>query len=163
MSEFDAVSRKFQALSRDLGGAGLRGVVTRVSVAAKKDIDAKVVRDLGSDRKFSNWGKFKFGSGFDLTSDSTSVVKPRPVGPWFVLEQGRKGKADAFPKGRRRRKVYKTPWGLRTATRASPWRSGKTKGKGTLTDATKEIGKRTPERIEAETLRAIGKHFRRGG
>lgn len=161
MSTFPEVAAKVDALRRDLDGPALRKITTSVAVDAKRDVDHEVVRDLGPDRKMSGWGRFKFGSGFELLNDHTAELKPRPPGPWNVLEHGRKAKPAGQPK-RGKRKVYRTPHGLRTATKAHPFRQGATRGHKTWSIATRTIAARTPERVHEHTQTAIARRFTRG-
>jgi len=164
VSDFDALAaklgRQVAAIGQEMSGSGQRSILTKVSVEAKKDVDKEVVASLGGDRKFSNWG-VRFGSGFEVVSDSRSELKPRPLGPWLVLEKGRKGKAAAYPRGRRRRKVYRTPWGPRVATQANPWRSGKTAGRKVWTKAGKPIVSETPKRFRREINKGLLRALRK--
>ena len=130
-----------------------------MAFAAKGDVQEEIRRDLGGDLRMSGWRRVKFDAGFDVTSDHTAVLSPRPTAPWKVLEDGRSGKEAAFPKGRRRRKVYRTPVGLRTATSERPWRSGKTRGKNTMGRATVVIARKTPERVHKHTTAVLRRHF----
>ena len=147
---------KFAKLADQLTGPALRRITNKVSLAAKKDVESEIRSDIGADMRMSNW-KVKFGAGYRLTSDSNSILQPRPPGPWQVLEFGRRGKPGAFPRGRRRSKVYNTPVGLRTATQGAKWTSGKSKGQGTFRRATTVIGRETPKRVNRELVAAIRK------
>ena len=158
---FDSLAHKVGALARDLDGRSLREITGRVALEAKNDIHTEAARDLGSDRRMSGWGRFRFSAGYDLTSDHTAEIKPRPAGPWVVLERGRRGKAAGQPK-RKRTKVYRTPWGLRTATKSAPFRTGGTRGHRTWTIAMRTVERETPQRIQQHARRTIARHFGRG-
>ena len=161
MDDFAAVAARFDRLSRDLNGAGLRAIVSAVALDAKKDIRKEVADDIGGDRQMSNWGRFKFDAGYDIESDHRAVILPRPANPWQVLEKGRRG-GHKVPKGRRRSKVYATPFGLRTATRDHPWTGSSSRGKRTWTKAALTIERKTPQRVHEQTTAVIGRHFKRG-
>ena len=155
---FNSLAHKIDAMSQDLEGQGLRKITNSVALAGKFDVLDEVESDIGPDRRMSNW-RLKFNAGYEVTSNTTAVLTPRPIGPWYVLNEGRRGKQEAYPRGRRKRKIYRTPWGLRTATRGKPWRSGKSRGHNTWDNAVKVIERKTPERVHKETLKVIGKHF----
>lgn len=161
VTDLAGLARKVDAFRADLDGASLRRITTSVGVDAKRDVTQKVTRDLGSDLKMSGWGRFKFTAGFDLTSDHSLELKPRPVGPWFVLDRGRQAKPAGLPK-RRRHKVYATPHGPRTASKTNPWPVGPTRGHNTWSDAVDVIARETPARIDRHTQTVIARHFGRG-
>lgn len=158
---FGPLATKITALQRDLDGRGLRSITNDVAYRGKKDVMTEVVKDLGPDMRMRNWGRFRFGAGYELTSNTSATLTPRPAGPWRVLNFGRYGKPRAYPRGRRRKKIYRTPMGPRTATQASGWASGRTQGKRTFENAAKVIARRTPERVHEATSKAISKHFGR--
>lgn len=156
MSEFSELDAKLSGLARALSGQQLRKVTNKVALAAKKDVIAQTAKDLGPDLRFRNWGKFRLSARYTLTSDTSAKVIPTPPGPSKVLTFGRK--ATRLPK-RRARKVYMTPVGPRTATKAKPWRIGPTRGKGTFSKASKTIARETPKRIHTEVRKAISDWF----
>lgn len=154
--ELDAVALKVGRLADMFDGRQLDAIATKVGVAAKRDVTDQVGRDIGRDQRMSNWGRFKFRSGFEVDRGMVDL-RPRPVNPWRVLEQGRKG-GHKIPKGRRRRKVYRTPQGLRTATREKPWVGSSSRGLRTWTKSAVKIERESGERVQEavrEQLRDI--------
>lgn len=160
MTEFGGVIAKVDALRRDLDGRGLRSIVSAVANDGKGDVREITTLDLGPDRRMSNWGRFRFDAGYDVTSDHTAEIKPRPAAPWEVLDRGRKG-GHKVPKGRRRLKRYRTPQGIRSASRDQPWTGSKSRGLRTWTKAQVTISRRTPQRVHEHTVKIIGRHFGR--
>lgn len=70
------------------------GVVAAATVY-KTSLVAEGKRDSGGDGVLSNFGKngAKLSAGYDLKSTggkAQAIVKPRPMGPWKVLEYGAK-------------------------------------------------------------------------
>lgn len=153
MTDLAGLQRKIDKLTKDID---TRKLVKQVALQAKEDVTKEIERDLGSDAKFSNW-KPVLKAGFTLTSDTTADLKPRPSGPFAVLDQGRKRGAVA-PK-RKASKTYATPWGPRTYTKAKPLVLGPTKGKDTWKRATEEIKKNTPERVQKEVHKLLSNIF----
>ena len=107
-------------------------------------------------------GKCRTGGDSSSTPATTSS---RIIVRLAALEQlkvePRKG-GHKVPKGRRRSKVYATPFGLRTATRDHPWTGSSSRGKRTWTKAALTIERKTPQRVHEQTTAVIGQHFKRG-
>jgi len=146
----ERVGRTADALS----GGRLKEITGRVALAAKGDVLDQVGNDVGSDRRMSGWGRVRFNAGYELTSDHTAELEPRPSGPWGVLEHGRKAKPAGQPK-RKTHKVYRTPAGLRTASRERPFRQGSTRGHRTWSVAVRKIDAETPKRVDDEMGRVL--------
>ena len=70
-----------------LSGPDLRKTTSRVAYLAKQDALAALDADLPG-RKFTHW-RPKLGVGYEITSDTTATLAPRPGGPWKVLDEGR--------------------------------------------------------------------------
>jgi hypothetical protein len=157
---FAAVAAKFEAIRNDLDGAGLRKITNAVALDAKNDVREHIVEDLGLDRKFSGW-KPRLDARYDVINDHQAVIEPRPAGVFKVLDAGRRARSGGLPK-RAKRKVYRTPWGLRTATRNKRWRIGATRGKGTWTKAVHTIADKAPERVDKHTVAVLSRHLGRG-
>jgi hypothetical protein len=123
------LSARLDGLAKDLGGDAMRKVMTDVGVEGKKSIDAAVRTDLG-DTSFSNWRRgrpIQIGGRFDLKSDTSLEMLParRAAGPMRVLTDGR---AAGISKGRKRQ-----------------GRVGSTRGRGTWTEAEREIEQELPK------------------
>lgn len=155
---FAELAGKVDNLARALSGDALKRVVTRVALAAKGDVRDEAADELGPDRRMSGWTRIRFDAGYDVTGPTTAEVTPRPAGPWAVLNFGRRAKASGLPR-RKRAKVYRTPWGLRTATPAHPFRQGATRGHYTWTRAVHRIAEQTPRRVQAEERAALARVF----
>ena len=91
-------SNSADELAKKLVSAG-SGLVNnnRKAVAASADVYKAAVleaarRDSGGDGRLSRWGKSgtQLGAGYKLdgTASATALLRPRPAGPWRVLEDG---------------------------------------------------------------------------
>lgn len=160
MGSFTDTARKLQSLEADLGPMGLRKIAASVGMDAKRDVLEEAARDLGPDRRMSGWGRFQFGAGYEVRGSSSVAISPRPAGPWVVLERGRRAKPGGIPK-RRRTKVYRTPYGPRSASSARPWPVGRTRGHRTFTVAVRRISERTPQRVHDHTEAHLRRVFGR--
>lgn len=148
---------KIGRLQDALDGSAIQDITQKVALAAKRDAETELDSDLGSDRRFSGWSRVRLSVGFDLRSGHEAVVKPRPSGPWSVLDGGRKAGA-RVPK-RRSKVTLSTPYGPRTYTRDNPLRLGSTRGKDTWKRATTVIGRETPGRVHKEVQDVLRKVF----
>jgi len=146
-----------------------RRLASRVGVAAKRDVSDAVRGDLGGDEFMSGFTyrgaarkPVKFASGFTIRADNVVVLKPRPAGPWSVLEDGRKAtRAPKAAGAKRRRRVatYGTPWGPRSYSSDRPLLIGPTQGKHSFRKASVVIARRTPDRVRAEVSKALREVF----
>lgn len=162
MSTFVDVTTKANRLARELGPAGNRRMILFLGRAARADYDSVIADDLGSDQAFRNWRRppkkrLKISAGLFVVDDETVTVGPRLVGPFHVLDRGRKERAaqeryeiqySDGPRGRRRRYAK--------AKRAV----SATAGRNTSYRARVLIGKRTPQRAAAYTARRLAKAWR---
>jgi hypothetical protein len=113
---------------------------------AKKAADA----DIG-DASFSGWTKkspIKLDTAYDIVGPGRVSFHPkkRSAGPWTVAEFGRNTAAGPAIGGK----------GKRGSRRR--W-NGRTKGKGTATDALNAIEPKVPKLAEQQVARAIRKVF----
>lgn len=154
LADFQA---KIDRLQDALDGSAIADITKRVAMDAKRDAESELDSDLGSDRKFSGWSRVKLGVGFELKSGHSAGIKPRPSGPWSVLDGGRKGGA-RVPK-RRAKVTLSTPYGPRTYKRDNPLRLGPTRGKDTWKHATTVIARETPARVHREIQDVLRKVF----
>ena len=158
MGEFADLSRKLGRAVDVLDGTAMRTVLTDVGVAAKKDLRVEAERTVGTDLKFSGWPRGgKLSSGFEVTSNTTLTLSPRPYGVWVVADRGRK--ATTAPRRGKKSSVVtmKTPWGPRSYTKASPLHIGRTRGHRTLTLARERIEQETPKRVFTGVQRELRK------
>lgn len=135
------LAARLDALAAGLTGDQLREVLTTVGVAAKKDLDQSIKRDLGGDNKFSGWAP-RLGSGFEHTAGGRITLTPRPPGPWTVAESGRFRGSRVARKGRYR--------GRRVG-----W--GNTAPKRSWSDGVGIITRDTPERALTEIVALVRK------
>lgn len=140
MSDFAAFAARLQQLDKQLSGEAQRELVGRVALAAKKDAMTELVKDVGGDKKMSNW-KPRLSVGYEVISDHEAEVKGRPGGPWLVLDSGR------FPgtkySRKRKRQVH---WGA-------------SRGKRTWARAEEVMAMETPRRVSKELHADMAKIF----
>lgn len=130
---------KLTQLKNAFDGTTLRSTVTRVATQGKADALEAVEGDLPG-RKFHHW-RPKIGARYDLTSDSSATVSGSPVGPFKVLDVGRK-RGKKF--SRKRKRVI-------------GW--GPTKGRNTWDKAAIKITAETPGRFDKEVVKVIERLF----
>lgn len=84
---------KLEQTAAVIGGEN-RGAVAAAAQAYKAATVAAGTRDSGGDLRLSRWGRrggLKLSVGYDLDGAGavvSAIVKPRPLGPWKVLEYG---------------------------------------------------------------------------
>ncbi|MEZ5221274.1 MAG: hypothetical protein R2743_07245 [Ilumatobacteraceae bacterium] len=145
MNSLDDLSARLDSIARDLSGPGLRDIATEVGVQAKRDIEDNVRADVGSDRKFSGWPRRTLNSGFELEGDSTIVLRPRPIQPWRVANDGRR--SGPIPRRKNAVVTVRTPYGPKTVKGTNPIYNGRTRPMHTWDDSVDDIVARTPERV----------------
>lgn len=118
----------------------MRAVLTTVGVAAKKDVDDTLRAAIGGN-SLRNWKRVKLSSGFEFTSDTEIELRPRPEGPWQVIERGAGPHVIRARKGR----ALRTPHGPRAKVRLKHGR-----GLKVWTTAVAAIDKATPKRTADE-------------
>lgn len=155
---FAPVLNRLERVENALNGTHMRTVLTQdVGMPAKKDLEREAVRTVGEDLRFSGWPRGgRLSSGFDVTGDTSLVVKPRPYGAWLVADQGRRTTA-APRRGKTSTVILNTPYGPRSYTKASPLRIGPTRGHRTLTIARERIEAETPARLFGGVQRELRK------
>lgn len=145
-SELGGLARKIDRLADDLTGRAMREALNKVGQAAKDDVAEAVRRDLG-DLSMSNWRRgrpIQLVARYDMVGDTGLAVTPakRARGPMRVLQEGRRA---GVSKGRRGR---------------APRRYGSSAGKGTWTNATRLVERRTTGRVAPEVRKAIARQFK---
>lgn len=128
-------------LAKDLDGAPMRQVMSKLGVAAKTDAADASRRTLGADGGFSGWprlGALQARYSEHREPGGVTVHRtPRSAGGWRVAEEGRNQAAGPpAPAGR-------VPGSRRTRRR---W-NGRTHGLGTWTDVEQLVFQRTPARV----------------
>lgn len=128
------LSDKFRKAAAGLEGANRQAVVAAANVY-KASVLLQAAKDVGADRRMSNWGRkgVKLGAGYTVRESgakTTAVLTPRPAGVWSALSTGT-APHDIYPganrPGRRRRAGKKAlAFGGRHAAKVShPGASGK--------------------------------------
>lgn len=118
----------------------MRAVLTTVGVAAKKDVDDTLRAAIGGN-SLRNWKRVKLSSGFEFTSDIEIELRPRPEGPWKVIERG----AAPHVIRAKRTRALRTPHGPYAKVRLRHGRALKV-----WTKAVATIDKATPKRTADE-------------
>lgn len=154
--DFGAFAQKLSRIERDITD---RRVLTKIGVAAKRDVAEAVRHDLG-DQSMSNWRRGKpiqIGGRFDIVGDGVLVSPERRArGPFRVLEDGRSAGMSRGRKGGKRRRVNGV---IVTSTALAPRRVGAMAGRSTWTDAVRLMEKRTPVRFHDETKTVLRRHL----
>jgi hypothetical protein len=138
---FASFSHKIGVLRDELDGTALQRKLDHIGIAAKKDALNALKSDIG-DTSMSNWRRkrqIKIGVRYDFLSESEIEVKPTPrsLGPWTVLEQGRRA-GRSKPKRRSPRGRYYSA----------------SKGKKTWSEAVKIMERETPKRVDRYVVKA---------
>ena len=135
-SDFSQLVSVVGKLAAVLAGPDLKRITSRVAFLAKQDALQALDGDLPG-RKFTHW-RPKLGVGYEITSDTTATLAPRPGGPWKVLDEGRS------PGGKYSRK----------RRRFVAW--GSTHGRHTWQHAVVyKVGQETPGRVDDEVQKSI--------
>ena len=174
MDTFAALQHKLALVEREVDGTAARARLARVGKVTEGDVSKAIRADIG-DQSMSGW-KDKGGTAIELgghsqvLSDHEVEIDPgttgganwrKGKGPMRVLEQGRQQYAAG---DRRQSGTYTSKrTGLTTAkTRKVKRNTGATEGKGTWTDATQIMVREMPKRYEAEFVKDLARHLRRG-
>lgn len=140
-SEFAALASKLGKVADTVGPAGTKKLVIAALRGGKRDYLAEIVHDAGADRKMSNWwaptdAKGRkgptLGVAAPMLSESTGAIRPRPVGPFSVLDVGRSKYGARTIKRGRGKGLPVTP----------------TRGHGTADRAVAKIARNTGPRIQ---------------
>lgn len=92
-SSVDELSKKLVAAGTQIGRSG-RDNVTAAAQAYKTSVLAQARRDSGGDNRLSRWGRnggTQLSAGYKVTGSQSApeaLLRPRPAGPWRVLEDG---------------------------------------------------------------------------
>jgi hypothetical protein len=114
-----------------------------VGAQAKDNARTAVRSDLG-DLSMSNWRPSKpiqLGSRWDSDGDGI-IVQPRPLGPWRVMEGGRRPGMSKQRRGRKSRRV------------------GATAGKQTWSNAVSLMSRDVPKKIAKAKVAAVRKAWK---
>ena len=162
---FEAFGRAIGDLERDIDRQSRTYIAGLMAARAESIARTAASSDLGGDPKFSGWAP-ALDTKIRWTRDGVIMSPTRSsAGPWTVAERGRnQGNAAGFagPGINRRTGITSrtNSGGLRKvrAFRAKRW-NGRTRGKGTASDATATMDRELPQIAEREVRRVTVKHF----
>lgn len=139
-----AYGRELKGLESDLTGAERQKITRQMGREAQQLADRAAARDLGGDRAFSGWRR---GAPISLDTflragrGGSTLLTPKrsSAGPWTVAEFGRNSTAGPRLVGPRLTRTGRV-------SRARQRRyNGATAGKGTASDAVKEMEAKLPK------------------
>lgn len=142
MATFDSVARKVDRLAGTCSPQARRRILARLGMEGKKDYLAEISHDIGNDLQMTNWRRapkkqITFRARYKVIDDNRVVIAPSPVGPFSVIDIGRKA-GDS----KRGRPVSRS------------------KGKGTAARAQDKIIQETPGRARKLVASNIAKAMR---
>jgi hypothetical protein len=148
---FATFAAKLDRFSKDISDDAMSHALGKM---AKAEATKAASADLGGDPKFSGWAP-TLDTRYDIVGPGRISFHPsrRSAGPWTVAEHGRNtntgptlAMSSLTPTGRvsrRKRKRY----------------NGRTRGKGTATDAVSAIEREAPKVVQKQTSQAIKRIF----
>lgn len=165
-----AFGRDVERMMRDLSPAEIRKITHTMGRTAQAIAAQHAGVDLGGDRAFSGWNR---GNPIALDTrlrngrEGATIMAPTrsSAGPWTVAEQGRnQGNASGFSGpgiNTRTGVTSRTKAGAIRKVRARRSRrwNGTTKGKGTATEAGREIDRKLPVEAGRAVLKVMRKRF----
>jgi len=108
--DVDELNAKLVAAGATVVGLSKK-TVTAAALVYKGSVLTQARSATGGDMRLSRWGRqaggLKLGAGFEVSGNSPAValLKPRPAGPWTVVEFGHTEAKFKRRKGGRGRKV----------------------------------------------------------
>jgi hypothetical protein len=142
---FASFARKVDQFSHELGNDALGHALGKM---AKEEAKKAASADLGGDDKFSGWANAPLVTRYDIVGPGRVSFHPTPrsAGPWTVAEIGRNQAAGPAIGGKGKRGTRRR------------W-NGRTRGKGTATDALNAIEPKVSKIAEQQVARAIRRVF----
>jgi hypothetical protein len=142
---FASFNAKVVRFQKELGDDALGHSLGKM---AKEEAFKAAAADLGGDDKFSGWAKAPLVTRYDIVGPGRVSFHPTPrsAGPWTVAERGRNAGAGPAIGGKGKRGTRRR------------W-NGRTRGKGTATDALTAIEPKVSKIAEQQVARAIRKVF----
>jgi hypothetical protein len=150
---FASFNARVDKLGSSLKDPQLRKLMTEIGVEAKKLATKAASADLGGDPKFSGRAP-TLDTKFDHVGAGRISFHPtgKSAGPWTVAEFGRNQTAGPKPL------VKLTKGGKVSKAKGKRW-NGRTKGKGTATDALKAIDPMVMKKTNKHVETSIAKFF----
>lgn len=145
----DDLSDFGRRVSLIVGKPALARMMTKAGAAGKKAALDAASKDLGADRRMSNFRNGRgpaLGAGYDIIGTQV-VVNLRPAGMWKLADSGRRSSGTIRPRPRGGKRAVLTPWGPKASSSYGPSR-----GLGTWDDTVRDAGDEVPK--------AFGKQFR---
>jgi hypothetical protein len=154
----EAFRRDFAKLVDDLTGPEKRKITKQMGAEAQQIAARQASQDLGGDRAFSGWTRnhpIPLDTRVRNAADFNVLMTPTrtSAGPWTVAELGRNTKAGPRLVGPR---LTRTGRVSRARTKRY---NGRTRGKGTATDAVKEMDAKLPDTVDRAVRATIRKRF----
>jgi hypothetical protein len=148
---FASFAKRVDGFQKALGDDAMSHALGKM---AKGEATKAASADLGGDPKFSGW-KPTLDTRYDIIGPGRISFHPSRMsaGPWTVAEFGRNSAA-----GPKLSDSSLTPTGRKRRAKSRRY-NGKTKGKGTASDALAAIDKKAPGVVDAEVGKAIRKFF----
>ena len=142
---FASFARKVEVFQKELGDDALGHALGKM---AKAEASKAASADLGGDDKFSGWSAAPLVTRYDIVGPGRVSFHPTPrsAGPWTVAEIGRNAAAGPAI-GSKGKRGTRRRW------------NGRTRGKGTATDALNAIKPKVPKIAEQQVAAAIRKVF----
>lgn len=95
MATFDSVARKVDRLAGTCSPQARRRILARLGMEGKADYLGEISADIGADLQMSNWRRppkkrITFRARYKVLDDNRVVIAPSPVGPFSVIDVGRR-------------------------------------------------------------------------
>jgi hypothetical protein len=148
---FASFAKRVDGFQKELGDDAMGHALGKM---AKAEATKAASADLGGDPKFSGW-KPVLDTRYDIIGPGRISFHPSrsSAGPWTVAEFGRGSSV-----GPSLSSSSLTPTG-RVSKRRKKRNNGRTKGKGTASDALAAIDKKAPGVVDEQVGKAIRKFF----
>lgn len=139
-----------------VGKPAMGRIMHKAGGAGKKSALDAAAKDLGSDRRMSNFRGGRgpaLGAGYDLKGTEVHL-NLRPAGMWKLADSGRRSSGVIIPKRRGGKQALSTPWGPKASSSFGPSR-GLGTWDDTVRDAHDEVPKAAFRQFKAEVSRAM--------
>jgi hypothetical protein len=148
---FASFAKRVDGFQKELGDDAMGHALGKM---AKAEATKAASADLGGDPKFSGW-KPVLDTRYDIIGPGRISFHPSRMsaGPWTVAEFGRNSAS-----GPSLASSSLTPTG-RVSKRRKKRNNGRTKGKGTASDALAAIDKKAPGVVDEQVGKAIRRFF----
>lgn len=151
-------AKDLRGLAADLTGPGMERTLKDIGVDAVESVGVAVARDIGGDRRMSNWPRARFDARATPLNANELKIAPTPQsrGPVHVAEFGRRAGMSRGRKGGRR--AHRNFASAR-AVASAPRKVSASRGLNTWSDAGRELERLGPV-VEARITRLIERWLR---